>query len=68
MSTTRPVITVDNIPKASFLAETADVSDKYCIICPKGGWNYEGLVDHLDRYHEISFHDDTRLDHWKIAV
>ena len=52
MSTTRPWLTRENIPKASILNETADIANKYCVICPKGGWDYYDLENHYggDQY------------------
>ena len=30
---------------------TEDQKDLYCAICPKGGFNYEEMDSHYDRYH-----------------
>ena len=65
MSTTRPRLTKENIPKASVLSETADIKDKYCVICPKGGWDYDDLETHYDKYHDIFLSDDTTYEQWK---
>ena len=67
MYTIRPVITRENMPNASLLEQTADIRDKYCVICPKGGYNFEDMDNHYDRYHGVFLVDETTYEHWKEA-
>ena len=56
MTTTREPITRDNFPSAVDLWHR-DVSDKACVICPKGGnWDYDNLEHHYDMYHDMYLH------------
>ena len=59
MSTIRPVITRENMPNVLLLEQTPDIRDKYCVICPKGGYNFEDMDNHYDRYHNCYLVEET---------
>ena len=65
MTTTREVLTRDNIPSVYHLYYS-DVSDKACVICPMGGnWNYDKMLSHYDMYHNVDLCDEVTYEEWK---
>ena len=66
MSLIRPVITEENMPNYLLLEQLPeDQRDLYCAICPKGGFNYEDLDSHYDRYHNVYFVPEFTFEFWK---
>ena len=55
------------MPNVLFLEQTPDKRDKYCVICPKGGYNFEEMDNHYDRYHNCYLVEETTYEHWKEA-
>ena len=64
MSLIRPVITRENMPNILLLEQTPDIRDKYCVIFPKGGYNFEEMDNHYDRYHNLYLVEETTYEHW----
>ena len=68
MSLVRPVLTEENMPNYLLLEQLPeDQRDLYCVICPKGGFNFEEMDTHYDRYHKIFLIEETPFEFWKEA-
>ena len=46
------------------MEETADIADKDCAICYKGGYDFEKLSDHYFKVHDLHLNDSIPSWQW----
>ena len=56
------VVNEETVPIYEELMKTADIADKACLICQKGGMLLSKLSQHLQQYHDIFFFGEE-FDH-----